>query len=170
MLSIDASYLPLFREVVRDVFRRDAELGAEQRGRLTRELNTLTDRERQLRQAFIYDGRITQAVYDEESQSTAERRSEIEQALLLATTGHPNIDTLIDQLEHLLSNLGTAWERAPVAARRSLQELIFPHGVPVSEKAVGTPHPASVFAALGRIQRGEKEKATLTGFEPVLPA
>ena len=169
MLSLGAGYLPLFREVVRDVFRRDAELGAEQRGRLTRELNTLADKERQLLKAFIYDERIDQAVYEQESETLTARRSEVQQALVLAGTDDPNIDTLISELEHLLPNLGTAWKHAAVAPRKALQELVFPNGVPVQEKAVRIPYPASVFAALPGIRGQENEKAALTGFEPVSP-
>ncbi len=169
MLSIDTGYLPLFREVVRDVFQRDAELGAVQRGRLTRELNTLGDKERQLRQAFIYDGRIDQAVYDQESGAITARRSELQHAILLATTDDPNIDTLIDQCEHLLSDLGTAWKRAPAVPRRALQALVFPDGVAVRDKAVRTPRPASAFAAFPGFRGQKNEKVALTGFEPVSP-
>ena len=160
-LSLDPGYLPLFREVVRDVFQQQETIGAEQRGRLTRELNTLADKERQLRQAFIYEGRIKQAVYDQENQLLTSRRTEVEQALLLATPDAVEIDTLIDQLKHLLPNLGTAWNRAPVTPRRALQALVFPDGVPVAEKVVKTPRPASVFSALPGIHGRKNEKAAL---------
>ncbi len=53
--------------------------------------------------------------------------------------------------------------------RRALQELVFPDGVPVREKAVRTPHPASVFGALPGFQGRKNEKVALTGFEPVSP-
>ncbi len=144
--------------MVRDVFQQQQTLSAEQRGRLTRELNVLEDKERQLRQAFIYDGRIDQSVYDEESRALVGGRAEVEKAMLLATPDAVEIDTLIDQLKHLLPNLGTAWNRAPVSPRRALQALVFPDGVPVREKAVQTPSPASVFAALPGIQGQKNER------------
>ena len=69
------------------------------------------------------------------------------------------------ELEHLLPNLGTAWKRAAVAPRKALQELVFLDDVPVRDKAVRTPHPASVFAALPGIHGQKNEKVALTGID-----
>ena len=109
------------------------------RVRLTRKLNKVRDRERLLREAYLYEGRIDAEVFDEENATLSKQRGVVERAMLQASPEDVDVDTLIDEFEHLLVNLGSVWERAPVAPRRALQELIFPEGLPVQDKAVRTP-------------------------------
>ena len=161
-LSLDRAYVPLFREVSLAAFRCRAELDSSERANLTRELNTVGDRERRLREAYIFERRITADVYDEESRLLQERRAGIERAL---RGPHVGVDaaTVTRECEHLLSDLGTAWNRAPVAQRRVLQRLVYPDGVPVLQREVRTPREASVFAVLRAIEGGGQRLGSPNG-------
>ena len=120
----------------------------------SRNLHELKAREQTLRHAFIYEQRIERAVFEEESVQLQNRRSTLEGERRRQRLDEVNTDDVIARCELLIASLGESWNTAEIQARRALQRLVYPDGVPVLAGTLGTPRKARVFSVLRAIEGG----------------
>ncbi len=79
-------------------------------------------------------------------------------------------------LTQMLTEPAEIWDRLDGPARRTFQRLVFPFGLPVAGRAVGTGEPAPIFLLVREKTKSRdvqdasaSRKVALTGFEPVSP-
>jgi site-specific DNA recombinase len=162
------AYVKLFREVVLDRWRENAENVERDLNRASGRIAELEERRTRLVN-LLADGRITQDAYDDAA-------SIVEDDLRVARVTRRDlqidqidVDAILDFGEQLLSNLASMWSVSTFEQQQRIQRAIVPSGLAYADGAFGNTETLSVFSYLREIGSTPERLASPTGFEPVSP-
>ena len=138
---------------------------------LTESARGLKTKQRQLRQAFIYDSIIDRDVFEDESTKLAEEMLEISAAIDLLERTPESITRLVDRAVKVLLVCDTRWRAGDITVKSRVQAALFPDGVCYSKTGgVRTALSSNPFNMYSALSTSKCRMATPTGIEPVLPA
>ena len=168
-LQLRTEYLPLFREIVLDLWKSRQAETTELRRVLTEKLSRLKKHKQKLVEAFLYEQSIPQEVYKEEEHRLKEKILLTEMDLHQVKLEELDIEGILAFAEYLLSNLARLWIDLPLEQKQRLQKIVYPNGITFLDGEFGTAETSPVFNLLGEFAATESTVVAPTGVEPVFP-
>jgi DNA invertase Pin-like site-specific DNA recombinase len=148
-------YLALFRAIVLDVWKaRVAEAGA-LRAAVEARLADLRRREMLLEEAYLYGKKIDAVTYERQRDTLREQIALAE--IDLGDARHEELD-----VEGLLTNAARLWIEATAEQKPRLQQALFPQGLRLKDKMIGTAATCIAFTQLRALDGENSEVASPT--------
>ena len=123
---------------------------------MSRSIGDLDQQERQLRELYIYRAGIDRVVFEQEQERIHTKRDRLEAQLAeVPDVDGDALDRTLTKCTRVLADLGKSWNRANPQQKRKLQRIVYPEGVPVLNRVVGTALTADVIRVF-RPSRGTK--------------
>jgi len=165
-LQPDSAYLELFREVVRDVWERQAQSAIKARDGLRRRIEDIGRREDALEEAFIYQRRIDPESYEKQRDKLREDMASLETAYRDASLLDIDLESTLTFAEHLVTRAGKLWSEATGDQKRRLQQAFFPEGLEFNGEQFGTAVTCLGFKDLREFSTENEKVASPTGVLP----
>jgi site-specific DNA recombinase len=160
-------YLPLFREIVLDVWKQHGTEVAVMRRKLTERIEELQRRKDELVEAFVHRKTLDAVTYDERVSRENEGLALARLELVQAQTDELDVEVLLDFGENLMMNTAKVWLDLAFEQKLRFQRVLFPDGLTFDGESFGTAVTSPVFSYLRDISTGKVSMASPTGFEPV---
>ena len=128
----------------------------------------LKSRKQKIFDAFI-DGKLQQAVYDEQSAKVEHDLSQLRSFEDEFDSDALDLAMLLEFSKWMLTNAGSLWCSASSENKRKLQGVFFPTGVVGSQDGIGTPELPFIFKCIEAAEKANLGLASPEGFEPSLP-
>ncbi len=164
-----AEYLRLFQAILLDVWEERNRTAFDQRRIIEERIRFLKQREKVLRERYLYEKAVTRDLFDDEDQ-------ELRRQIALAEMEAHDLDLeeldvrgILGFAEHMLGNLPKMWRQAEADQKRRLQAVLFPEGITFNGESIGTATMSSVFEMLRPEIIEKSDLASPTRFELVLP-
>jgi DNA invertase Pin-like site-specific DNA recombinase len=138
------TFMPLFREVVRDVWKQKH---SEQEALLSHAeqvVASLESRNQKLVDLFI-DGQIDKATYEDQRGRIGNALAKARACRLEGLLKIEQVEYLIEFAEWMLQRVAGIWNSASLANKLRVQEALFPQGLTISKDGIGTPLPTMFF-------------------------
>lgn len=168
-LSPEDGFGQLFRDIVRDVWKRRHGEAQELRAKLRASVAELEARERKLTEAYAVKGSIDESAYTalraEYRAAANDARAELDRF----SKDDLDEDAAADLGARLLDDPAGLWESLSPPAKVRLQRFIYPEGVPYDGEAFGTAVTAPIFGWLRPPAEAGGKMVTPRGFEPLSP-
>jgi site-specific DNA recombinase len=167
-LTPDGSLLPLFKQTVRDVWKR-RQGDSEAIFKLSqKKLVTATQKKDQLVDALL-DKRIDQHTYDQQVIRLSKENEETERELRAAEAEFIDLEAVLAFAEKIISRPARLWVESALDQKQRLQTVYFPGGLSFDGVEFGTGTTSLLFNILKGFAANDDDLASPTGFEPVLP-
>lgn len=102
-ISLDVRHLPLVRRMVDEIGKVTSQAAGVERRRLSRELGDLEEKERRLRDLYIYQSAIERNVFEEEQQQLQEQRRLIDdRRSRISVPAQADLDRTLTMCERVL--------------------------------------------------------------------
>jgi site-specific DNA recombinase len=158
--------LLLFQGILRAVLAEESKGAETARARLNQRVLDLKRRQNRIIDAFLHDGAIDRATYDEQMHRV---QGEIAAANFELSQARP-ADDLFEEVfrsaEPILTRPAELWLSGSAAERRAFQTLVYPAGLVLGRDSLRTPEVAFVYSALEQFGAQEKDMVQPEGFEP----
>ena len=158
-------FMPLFHEVVRDVWRQRNTAQTELAARLAKTIASLEARDQKVIDLFV-DGQFDKATYEDQRErvGTALNKARSQQSEALMPI--EQIESLLEFAEWMLVRAAGIWDSASLPNKLRIQQVLFPDGLTVSREGIGTPIRPLFFVQFQDIPTDESGLASPGGFEP----
>ena len=151
----DPSVLPLFHEIVLDVWSSGAVAVQAEEARLRASLQQAGERRRQLLDAFLRQV-VDDASYQAHDAHLRAQEDKARGHLDALTEAEPDSDTVLSFATDVLHDLPGYWNRADLAGKRVLQEIVYPEGLTFDGEGLGTAASSPIFSYLREISACSK--------------
>ena len=159
-------HLPLFREIVLDVWKQHGTEVAVIRRKLTERIEELQRRKDELVEAFVHGKTLDAVTYDERVSRENEGLALARLELVQAQTGELDVEVLLDFGENLMMNTAQMWLDLGFEQKLRFQRVLFPDGLTFDGESFGTVLTSPVITYLRDISTGKVSMASPTGFDP----
>lgn len=159
-------YTRLFNEIVLDVWHKKQATLMALAVSLRTCIDDLTAKKERLLEAFIYDKAIDRNTYRQQEAKLNEQLTIAELELSEAQADEFDVESVLQLVEHLLSNAGRTWQEYVPDQRVRFQSILFPEGVPFANGEFGTAVTSPIFSMLRLSGTQNESLATLPGIEP----
>lgn len=160
-LSLDARYIELFKEQMRQLYGKLNEDKDKTNAAFQKQLIELNSKIERLEERFINE-EIKPELYEKFAEKFKAEKQEIEENLEACPVSGSNLEYYINRSIELASELPSLWALSDYANKQKLQNLIFPEGIYYNKKKdeSRTTKINSVFLSIARLKRvsGENEK------------
>ena len=164
----EEGFMPLFHEVVKDVWKQKQAVNEETAALLNKRIAALEGKKQQLIDAVVTE-RIDKATYDDQitrvGTDLAAAQSQLSETLISAE----ELECLLEFADWLLERVAGIWSSASADNKRRLQSALFPDGLTLTKEGFGTTPVSIFFKGFQPIQVEESGMASPAGFEPALP-
>ncbi len=131
-------YLRLFTEIVLDVWRGKQADALLQRAAIEKQLAALKERKEQLIEAFVYQGAIDKATFQDQLDKLKEEMTLAEIELNEARLEELDVEAVLTFSQYVFLNAGRLWAEASLDQKQRLQGVLFSGGVTFSNGTFGT--------------------------------
>ncbi len=126
------------------------------------------ERKEQLIEAFVYQGAIDKALFQEQLDKLKEETTQAEIQLNEVRLEELDVEAVLNFSEYVFLNAGRLWFEASLDQKQRLQGVIFPGGVTFLDGTFGTAKTCLAFNLLQTPILPKNALVSPTGFEPVL--
>jgi hypothetical protein len=165
-LEIAPEYLPLFREIVADVWRTQRENLANLRQGVEHQRRTLRTRLDRLDQAFLFEKAIDRESYERQRDLLRDELAIAELDLPAAQNSEGSLASVLGFTGYFVSNVSSLWLEATPELKRQLQAAVVPTGIDWDGATFGTALTAPIFNVLGRFSSDVESVVSPEGIEP----
>ena len=166
-LHPEEGFMPLFRAVVRDVWKQK-HVDHEQRLQQGKQvIGALEKKNQQIVDAFL-EGTFDRPTYEAQRErvGTALKEARVQQSEALISADQ--VECLLEFAHWMLEQVAGIWNSASLPNQRRIQEAFFPEGLTVTKEGFGTPLRPLFFKQFHLIPVEETSLASPRGFEPLL--
>jgi site-specific DNA recombinase len=161
-------FIPLFQDVVKDVWRqRNAQQEAQRAEKLR--LREKLESRRQRLVDLLVEGALRKPEYDDQIEKVGTQLKALGSELENSADSIEELDILLQFADWLLQRVAGIWNAAELGNKQRLQHVLFPDGLTVSSKAFGTPKHPLFFDTYSMDAHANYGLASPGGFEPPLP-
>ena len=163
----EEGFLPLFREVVRDVWRQKHADQEALAARLEKDITLLEAKDQRLVDLFINE-QIDKATYDDQRGKVGTILNNVRRQKSETLVSPEQVDCLLDFADWMLARAAGIWNGASLPNKLRIQGAFFPQGLTVTKEGFGTPLRPLFFNQLQPIPVEKSGLASPRGFEPLL--
>jgi hypothetical protein len=167
-LSPNEDFMPLFREVIGDVWRQKHAEQESLAARLDKDLVSLQAKSQKLVDLFVGD-QIDKATYDDQREKVGTALDKLRRQKSDVLINAEQVDCLLDFAEWMLGRAAGIWSSAALPNKLRIQAAFFPGGLTVTKDGFGTPLHPIFFKEFQTITVDKSGMASPAGFEPALP-
>jgi site-specific DNA recombinase len=160
----DEGFMPLFGEVIKDVWEQKHAEHKTLAARVEKELALLEAKDERLVDLFVNE-QIDKATYDDQRRKVGTALDKLRRQRTEALVSREQVDSLLDFAEWILGRAAGIWNSAALPNRLRLQGAFFPEGLTVTKEGFGTPLRPLFFKQFEPIPVEESCVASPGGFE-----
>ncbi len=164
----DPRVLPLFAEIVRDLWTEERSLEDAEARQLARRIEDREKVRERLLNALLR-GAVDDETYRQHDEKLRKETAEAESQRIGIRSDEPDVEVVIAFAAEVMSDLAGYWNRAEPSAKTALQRVVYPGGLTFDGERLGTAVTSPVFSYLQGFTDQKNKLAALTGFEPVSP-
>ncbi len=168
-MSVSSELLTLFRGIVRDLWKDRKRQELSRREQLKRRLDEVRERRDKLDEAFLFEAKIDEAIYQRQKKKLTEQSQKAQAELLSQARDDIDVDRVLEFATNVIAGPGQFWSGLNSDQKVAFQEAILPNGIGFDGEFYGTANPAFPFKALSAFSGDDSRMVSPTGIEPVSP-